>query len=79
VPERLTVCGLLEALSLTSREALSAPEMLGLNVILMLHVAPEAIVAVQLLVSLKSAALGPVMVAPVKPKFTPPLLVRVID
>jgi hypothetical protein len=61
VPLKLTVCGLPTALSVTLREALRDPMTVGLNVTLMLQLAPAARFLPQALVSAKSALLAPVI------------------
>jgi hypothetical protein len=61
VPVRGTVCGLLASLSETLKVAVSAPVMDGVKTMLIVHVAPTAIVPPQFeLVTRKSAAFGPV-------------------
>lgn len=60
VPDRPTVWGLPEALSVNTTEAVRAPAALGVNVTLSVHCAEGARVEPQVLVSEKSLALGPV-------------------
>jgi len=65
VPERLTVWGLVIALSATSSTAARAPFAVGLNVTLTVHFAPAAKVAPQVVADwLKSPAFVPVNVLP---------------
>jgi hypothetical protein len=61
VPVRGTICGLLASLSETLNVAVSAPEMDGVKMILIVQVAPMAIVPVQFELPLvKSEAFVPV-------------------
>ena len=60
VPERVAVCGLFVALSVSVSDALRAPAALGVNVTLMAQVAPAATLAPQVFVCAKSVALVPV-------------------
>lgn len=60
VPVSATVCGLPAALSLVERDAVRAPAALGVNVILMLHVAFAAKVEPHVVVRAKLEALVPV-------------------
>lgn len=59
VPDRLTLCGLPVPLSVTLRAALRAPLAVGVNVTLMVQLAPAATLDPQLLVWPKSPALVP--------------------
>ncbi len=60
MPERLAVCGLFEALSVTVRVAVSAPVVVGVKVTLIVQFAPAATLVPQLLVWAKSPGLVPV-------------------
>jgi hypothetical protein len=60
VPERLTVCGLPAALSEMLTEAVRLPLAEGVNVTLIVQLAPAATLDPQLLVCAKSLALVPV-------------------
>jgi len=61
VPARVAVCGLPVALSVTETDALRAPMAVGLNVTLMEHLPPTATLVPQVLVSVKSPLLVPVI------------------
>lgn len=60
MPVRETVCGLPAALSVTLSEAARVPVAVGLNVTLIPQLFDAARVLAQVVVSLKSALLGPV-------------------
>jgi hypothetical protein len=62
VPERLAVCGLFVALSVTVNVPLRAPVAVGVNVTLIVQLAPAATLAPQLFVWAKSPLLLPVKV-----------------
>src|SRR5437016_3476869 len=64
VPDRLAVCGLLVALSVTAKAPLRAPVAEGVKVTLIVQDAPAATELPQLFVSAKSALLAPVMAMP---------------
>jgi hypothetical protein len=76
-PLRGTVCEPLEALSVKVRLAPSAPLMLGVNVVLVVQLAPAARLVPQVFVWLKSAAFVPVTVMPVMESVALPEFVRV--
>jgi len=77
VPVRVTVCGLLPALSVTMSAAVRVPEALGLKITLMVQVEPAA-TDVQVLFCEKSAAFVPEIATPVTVMLvTFPLLVMV--
>ena len=84
VPLRATFCGELAALSLMLTAAVSAPAPVGLNVTVILQLAPAATVLPQVLVWLNELALVPVieMATPLgfntKLKAALPVLLRVI-
>ena len=65
VPERATVCGLPAASSATERVAVRAPPPLGVNVTLIVQLAPAARVAPHVVVLAKLFAFVPVIVIPV--------------
>jgi hypothetical protein len=77
VPERLAVCGLLVALSVTVNVPLRAPAAVGVKVTLIVQFAPAATLAPQLLVWAKSPLLVPVKVMLVMLSAVPCELVRV--
>jgi len=77
VPVRETVWGLPGALSVIESEAVSVPWAVGLNVTLMVHVAPAATLEPQVLVSEKSDALLPLRLTLVMVSVAAPVLVRV--
>lgn len=85
VPLKLTDCGLPEALLGKFREALRAPVADGVNVMLMVHVLPEAgegvsVAPVQLSALLvKSPAFVPVIVTVEMERLPVPVLVMVSD
>lgn len=62
VPVKDTVCGVPVALSATLMEALRAPRAVGLNVTVMVQLAPAASEVVQVVVRVKSAEFVPVTV-----------------
>jgi len=64
VPERLAVCGLLVALSVTVKVPLRVPVAVGVKVTLIVQDAPAATELPQLFVSAKSPLLAPVMAMP---------------
>jgi len=72
-PESRTVCGLPGALSVTASEPLLLPEAVGVNVTLILQLAPAATLAPQLFIWAKA----PVSVIPVIARGAVPVLVRV--
>lgn len=72
-PERRTVCGLVDALSVTTSEPLLLLDAVGVNVTLILQLAPAARPAPQLFICAKS----PVRVIPVIVRGAPPVLLRV--
>src|SRR5439155_18162743 len=61
VPDRLAVCGLLVALSVTVKAPLRVPVAVGVKVTLIVQFAPAATEAPQLLVWAKSPLFAPVM------------------
>ena len=77
VPVRPTVCGLLPALSVTETEAARVSVAVGLNVTLIVQLAPAATLDPQVLVSEKSALLVPVIEMLVTLKLAVPAFVRV--
>jgi hypothetical protein len=77
IPIRLTFCGLPAALSVTLRAAVRVPLAVGLNVILMLQLAPVANELPQVWVCAKSPALVPVIAIPLIVKVVVPILVSV--
>ena len=77
VPERLTVCGLPLALSVMVTEAVRLPLAEGMNVTLIVQLAPAATLAPQLLVCAKSLELAPVSAMLVMFSVVPPLFVSV--
>ena len=77
VPLKGTACGLFAALSLMSRVALSALKRLGVNVTPMVHFAPGAMLAGQLLTWVKSPEFAPEIVMLTFIKFVVPVLVSV--
>jgi hypothetical protein len=78
LPIKATVCGLPIALSATEMLAVRVPAATGLNVTAILQLAAAARVEAQVLVSLKSPALVPVMLIPEIFKMALPTLVKVI-
>jgi hypothetical protein len=64
VPVRFTVCGLPLPLSVTVRVAVRTPAIVGVNVTLIVQLAPAASVAAQLLVCAKSLLFVPAMAIP---------------
>jgi hypothetical protein len=79
VPVRLTDCGLPEALSVIVKLAERLPAAVGVNVTLIVQVAPAATLeVVQVLVWAKSGPLEPVMATPVMVSAALPLFVTVI-
>ena len=78
VPERLTLCGLPVALSVTVTAAVRVPAAAGLKVTLIVQLAPAATLDPQLLVSAKSLALVPETAMLVTLRAALPELVRVI-
>ena len=79
VPVRLSVWGLLAALSVNTTEAVRVPAALGANATASVHCAEDAREAPQLLVKVKSAALEPVSWTLVKVKVALPSFVKVAD
>jgi hypothetical protein len=79
VPERLTVCGLLAALSEMLREPLLVPAAVGVKVTLIAHSAPAATEPPQVFVCAKSLAFAPVTARLVMLNAAFPPLVRVTD
>ena len=77
VPDRLTVCGLPEALSVMVTEAARLPVAVGAKVTLMLQLPPATTELPQLLDSLKSPLFAPVTAMLVMVKAAVPVLVRV--
>jgi hypothetical protein len=77
VPESPTVCGLSEALSVAVTEALRAPVACGVNVTLMVQLAPAATDVPQVLVWAKSLMLVPVTATLVRESAALPELVSV--
>ena len=77
VPLRLTVCGLPAALSLTLSVALLVPLAAGVNVTVMVQLAPWATELPQLLVWAKSPLFDPIKLMLVMLKEDEPLLVNV--
>ena len=78
VPERTAVCGLPVALSLTLNAAVRVPAAAGTNVTLTVHVLPDVSVELQLLVSVKSVELAPVIEIETCVKLELPELLRTI-
>jgi hypothetical protein len=78
VPERLTVCGLPEALSVTPSEAERLPLADGVKVMLIVQLAPAASELLQVLVCAKSFALVPVRASVAIVKVALPVLANVI-
>ena len=76
-PQRGTVCGLPAALSLTVKAAVRRPLAVGLNVTLMLQLAPAANELPHVWVWPKSPGLVPVMAIPVMLRLFVPTLVKV--
>src|SRR2546426_433168 len=64
VPLRAAICGLPEALSVTTSAAERAPRALGLKVTLIVQLAPAARLVPQLLLRAKSLLFGPVIATP---------------
>jgi hypothetical protein len=79
VPERLTVCGLPEALSVRVTAAVRVPLAAGVKATLIVQVAPAAKLDPQLLVSAKLLPLVPETAMLVTLKAALPVLVRVTD
>ena len=77
VPDNATFCGLLAALSLTPKAALRAPLALGLNLTLIVQLAPTANELPQLWVCEKSPALVPVIAIPLIVNVVVPTFVNV--
>lgn len=77
VPVRLTVCGLLVALSVKETAAVREPVAVGVKVTPTVQLAPTTTPVLQLLVCAKSLLLVPVMVILVKFNVALPLLVTV--
>ena len=77
VPERLTDCGLPLALSVMLTEAVRLPLAAGVNVTLMVQLAPAATELPHVLVWAKSLALVPVKARLVMLKAAVPVLLRV--
>ncbi len=77
VPLRLTVCGLVVALSVMLKVAERLPGAVGVNVTLIVQVALAATELPQVLVSAKSPGLVPVGAIPLMPRAVFPELVRV--
>ena len=76
VPERLAVCGLPVALSLTLIEAERPPLAEGVKVTLIEHVPPAATELPQVFVAAKSEAFVPVIAMLVTLRGAPPVLLR---
>jgi hypothetical protein len=67
IPDRATVCGLLEATSVKARIAMRGPTACGLNTIVAEQLADVARLAAQVVLeTAKSAGLAPVMAMPLK-------------
>jgi len=79
VPVRLTLWGLSAALSVIVSAALSAVDDEGLNVTLIVQLAPPATEPAQLSLSAKSPAFAPVTVMVVGARGRFPVLLRVSD
>ena len=79
VPVRLTVCGLLEALSEMLTDALLAPVLVGVKVTLIEQFAVAARVLPQVFVSAKSPAFVPVTPIVTSVREALPVLVSVTD
>jgi len=77
VPDRATLCGELEALSVRETAALMAPDAVGANVTWIEQEAPLANVEPQLLDEWKAELLAPVNATPVMLSVAPPELVMV--
>ena len=77
VPARLTVCGLLGALSKMLIDAVRVPAAVGVNVTLIVQLAPAPTELPQVVVSGKSLGLAPVTTKLVMPKSVLPLFVKV--
>src|SRR5271156_5569681 len=77
IPVRKTTCGLPIAESLMSRVAIGCPGVVGVNVTLILQLAPPAKEAPHVVVCPKLAAFVPSMAAPEKVTGRVPLFVRV--
>ena len=78
VPVKLTVCGLLAALSIIFRVAARAPEAVGLKVTLIVQLAPAFTAGTQLSVSEKSPGFAPVKAMLLIARVTVDELVRVM-
>ncbi len=78
VPVRVAVCGLPVALSVTATAAVRIPEAAGVNVTLIVQLAPAATDVPQVLLSAKSPPLVPVMAILVMLKDALPVLESVI-
>jgi len=79
VPVKLMVCGLLPALSVIVMEALRVPAELGVNVTAIVQLPPAATEPPQVLVSVKSPGLAPVIAIPETFNVPLPVLFRVTD
>ena len=77
LPDKLTACGLPLALSLMLSEAVSLPLAVGVNVTLIVQLAPAASELPQVLVWAKALALAPVIATLVMLNVAVPLFVRV--
>ena len=77
VPERLTICGLPLALSVMLTEAVRLPLAAGVNVTLIVQLAPPATELPHVLVCAKLLALVPVSARLVMLKAALPVLLRV--
>ena len=78
IPETVTDCGLLAALSATVSEAVRLPETVGVKVTLMAQLAPAATEVPQLFVCVNSLALAPESEMPVTSRAASPELLRVM-
>jgi hypothetical protein len=78
VPLTGTICGLPMALSITSIVAVREPVVLGVNVTLMLQLAPPATLFPQLFVCAKSVESAPLTIIPFNSSARLPVLVSVI-
>jgi hypothetical protein len=77
VPERVTVCGLPEALSLRVRAAVKDAALAGVKVTLMLQLPPAATLPPQLLLCAKSLGLVPASARLLMLKAALPVLLKV--
>ena len=75
LPPRLTICGLLKALSVIVNEPVLLPDAVGVKVTLMVQVAPEARLVPQVLIWAKS----PVVTMLVMVRVPEPVLLMVTD